>query len=109
MPWFPLPMPENEVDLLDGLRRSTRLATVSEKPMSYVRLVWIGYRGGSEEKEMEVYVERELLRGLRGRFGQATAYALQIAGFPRLVGCDAGDGPQTTASRSRVKFISRTF
>jgi hypothetical protein len=35
MPWFPLPMPENEVGLFDGFRRSTRPATVSEKPMLY--------------------------------------------------------------------------
>ena len=36
IPWFPLPMPENEVSLLDGLKRSTRPVTVSEKPMFYV-------------------------------------------------------------------------
>lgn len=48
MPWFPLPMPENEVDLLDGFKRSTRPATVSEKPMLCVSL---DGSGGSEERE----------------------------------------------------------
>ena len=52
MPWFPLPMPENEEDLLDGFKRSTRPATVSEKPMPYASSQGIGYRGGSGEREV---------------------------------------------------------
>ena len=52
IPWFPLPMPENEVDLLDGFKRSTRPVTVSEKPMPYASLEGIGYRGGSREREV---------------------------------------------------------
>ena len=61
MPWFPLPMPENEVDLLDGFKRSTRPATVSEKPMPYASLEETGYRGGSGGRE------RLLLRSRCGR------------------------------------------
>ena len=52
MPWFPLPMPENGVDLLDGFKRSTRPVTVSEKPMLYTSLEGIGYRGGSGERDV---------------------------------------------------------
>lgn len=57
MPWFPLPMPENEVDLLDGFKRSTRPAMESEKPMFNVireGLGWTeeGERGrGKRERE----------------------------------------------------------
>jgi hypothetical protein len=43
MPWFPLPIPENEADLLDGFKRSTRPATVSEKPMAYASLEGRGW------------------------------------------------------------------
>ena len=53
MPWFPLPMPESEVNLLDGLKRSTRPATVSEKPMPYASSEGIRYREGSGEREVE--------------------------------------------------------
>jgi len=60
MPWFPLPIPENEVGLLDGFKRSKKPATESEKPMSYAILEGIGYRGGSRERK------RLLLRSWRG-------------------------------------------
>jgi len=60
MPWFPLPMPENEVDLLDGFKRSTRPAMVSEKPMPYTSSERIEYRGGSGEREREGEGERKV-------------------------------------------------
>ena len=44
MPWFPLPMPEKEEDLLDGFRRSTRPAMVSERPMAGGDGMWWGMR-----------------------------------------------------------------
>jgi hypothetical protein len=72
-------MPENEVDLLDGFRRSTRPATVSEKPMLYAS--W-----GGEGLDIVGDLERERLL-LRNQRGRRTMDALQIAGFPTLPGC----------------------
>lgn len=77
MPWFPLPMPENEVGLLDGLKRSTRPATVSESPMRS----WRGF-GVVEDLEREVvaaYSPRSPTDGWN--------HALQIAALPTRPNC----------------------
>jgi len=90
MPWFPLPMPENEVDLLDGFRRSTRPATVSEKPMPNASLEggWISWG---------IWRERLLLRD-RSR-DLRTINALQIPAFPH---CRSLFLPVTSDAEPRV-------
>ena len=52
-------MPENDVDLFDGFKRSTRPATVSEKPMLYAASSGLDIVGDLER-------ERLLLRSQHG-------------------------------------------
>jgi hypothetical protein len=78
-------MPENEVDLFDGFKRSTRPATVSEKPMPSAS------SGGGLDIVEDLERERLLLRNQRSR-------RIQCAADPRF-----STFPHCLAATSHVK------